>query len=68
MRLAFGKQVVFIGDDDVGAISAFSMVGTLAYLLFDRRRLLNVACVICCAVALVAATRSATLGAVLALA
>ena len=69
MRLAFGKQVLFIGDDDVGAIAAFSVVGLLPYLLFDkRRRLLNVACIVCCAIALaVTTTRSATLGAALAL-
>ena len=68
MRLAFGKQVTFTGDDDVGAIATFSLVGLLAYVLLEReRRYFNLICATCCAVALVTTTtRSATLGAALA--
>jgi O-antigen ligase len=68
-RLVFGKYVSFIGDDDVGAISTFSMVGLLAYTLLDERgKLLKLTGALLCMVALAATTtRSATLGAVLAL-
>jgi O-antigen ligase len=70
IRLAFGHKVPFVGDDDVGAIAAFSMCGLFGYALFEvRSRSLNVACAFACLLALVATTtRSATLGAVLAVA
>jgi O-antigen ligase len=68
-RLVFGKYVAFVGDDDVGAIATFSMVGLVAYTLLDERgRLLKFICALLCMVALAATTtRSATVGAALAI-
>ena len=69
-RLVFGKNVAFIGDDDVGAIATFSMVGLVAYTLLDEKgRLLKLICALLCMVALAATTtRSAAVGAALAIA
>jgi O-antigen ligase len=68
-RLVFGKYVAFVGDDDVGAIATFSMVGLFAYTLLDGQgRLFKLICALLCMVALAATTtRSATLGAALAI-